>query len=533
MGWDGGLPDARPAHPVWVDGFGLARTPVTNAEFGAFLHGQRRAAPAVLGRSAALGSRAAGRGRDLGRGRPLLRVAHPRERPPPPPPDRGGVGARRARRPGERPLSVGRRAAGPLVRGPGGTAARPAARGTGSGQRLRPDGSRRRRPRVVPRLVRRRRVRPGADPRADGSARGLSPRVARRRLAPPGAVEPGGPPLEPAAPPPLLGLRLPGGLRVPPSGRRRSGPRAPGAPDRADPDGRRPAVEAVRASRAQGTPGAERRDGHLDSPGAASTILDPCGSRRRQLADFHAEGFLVLPALFSRAEVERPARGAPAPARGGHAGQHPREGERRGPDRSWVFTSGTRPSPVSAAIPGSSSRRARSSAPTGSTSSRPRSTPRWRSPARPGSGTTTSRRTTPRTACPSRSPSTSTCSSTTSPSTTGPWSSSAARTGTGPVRTALDTETTSYALWTVDNETVARLARAGGLVTATGVAGTALDLRRLPGARVAAQHVALGSPHLLGHPQPDRQRPDALRPPGLQAPSGLHARSCRWPTTAS
>jgi ectoine hydroxylase len=44
----------------------------------------------------------------------------------------------------------------------------------------------------------------------------------------------------------------------------------------------------------------------------------------------------------------------------------------------------------------------------------------------------------------------------------------------GPVRTALDTETTSYALWIVDNETVARLAKAGGLVTAAGVAGTAL-----------------------------------------------------------
>jgi ectoine hydroxylase len=44
----------------------------------------------------------------------------------------------------------------------------------------------------------------------------------------------------------------------------------------------------------------------------------------------------------------------------------------------------------------------------------------------------------------------------------------------GPVRTALDTETTSYALWTVDNETVAQLAGAGGLVTAAGGAGTAL-----------------------------------------------------------
>jgi L-proline 4-hydroxylase len=44
----------------------------------------------------------------------------------------------------------------------------------------------------------------------------------------------------------------------------------------------------------------------------------------------------------------------------------------------------------------------------------------------------------------------------------------------GPVRTALDTETTSYALWTVDNDTVTRLANAGGLETAAGAAGTAL-----------------------------------------------------------
>ena len=44
----------------------------------------------------------------------------------------------------------------------------------------------------------------------------------------------------------------------------------------------------------------------------------------------------------------------------------------------------------------------------------------------------------------------------------------------GPARTALDTETTSYALWTVDNATVAELAAAGGLVSATGPAGTGL-----------------------------------------------------------
>ena len=45
MGWDDGLPDARPRHPVWVDGFELGRTPVTNAEFGEFLDDARAAPP--------------------------------------------------------------------------------------------------------------------------------------------------------------------------------------------------------------------------------------------------------------------------------------------------------------------------------------------------------------------------------------------------------------------------------------------------------------------------------------------------------
>ena len=102
----------------------------------------------------------------------------------------------------------------------------------------------------------------------------------------------------------------------------------------------------------------------------------------------------------------------------------------------------------------------------------------------------------------------------------------------GPVRTALDTETTSYALWTVDNETVARLARAGGLADGHGRGGHRADLRRLPRPRVAAQHVALGPLHLLGHPQSDRQRPDALRAAGLQAPPRFHARWLRSTTTA-
>jgi ectoine hydroxylase len=44
----------------------------------------------------------------------------------------------------------------------------------------------------------------------------------------------------------------------------------------------------------------------------------------------------------------------------------------------------------------------------------------------------------------------------------------------GPTPTRLDTTTTSYPLWVVDRDTVARLAAVRGLVSATGPAGTAL-----------------------------------------------------------
>ncbi len=44
----------------------------------------------------------------------------------------------------------------------------------------------------------------------------------------------------------------------------------------------------------------------------------------------------------------------------------------------------------------------------------------------------------------------------------------------GPVRTSLDTVTTSYPLWTVDNVTVTELVTEGGFVSAKGPPGTAL-----------------------------------------------------------
>jgi formylglycine-generating enzyme required for sulfatase activity len=49
MGWAGGHPAERPAHTVWVDAFAIARTPVTNAEWAAWLVATGAAPPAFWG----------------------------------------------------------------------------------------------------------------------------------------------------------------------------------------------------------------------------------------------------------------------------------------------------------------------------------------------------------------------------------------------------------------------------------------------------------------------------------------------------
>jgi len=45
MGWDEGLPGARPRHQVWVDRFFIARTPVTTAEYAEYLRATGAAPP--------------------------------------------------------------------------------------------------------------------------------------------------------------------------------------------------------------------------------------------------------------------------------------------------------------------------------------------------------------------------------------------------------------------------------------------------------------------------------------------------------
>jgi len=49
MGWDGGHPAERPAHVVWVDAFSIATTPVTNAEWAAWLAATDAPPPAFWG----------------------------------------------------------------------------------------------------------------------------------------------------------------------------------------------------------------------------------------------------------------------------------------------------------------------------------------------------------------------------------------------------------------------------------------------------------------------------------------------------
>src|SRR5512134_3364489 len=46
MGWEEGHPGERPRHRVWLDGFAIARTPVTNRDYAAFLADREAEPPA-------------------------------------------------------------------------------------------------------------------------------------------------------------------------------------------------------------------------------------------------------------------------------------------------------------------------------------------------------------------------------------------------------------------------------------------------------------------------------------------------------
>src|SRR5262249_4880829 len=122
-------------------------------------------------------------------------------------PDRGGVGEGGARRARGRALPMGRGPSGARRLRPAAPPRRDAGKPAGAPRPLR------RLPRVVPGLARRQLLRAIGRAESAGARDRHASRLARRRLAPPGSVEPGGAPLLAATGAPLLGLRLQSGAR--------------------------------------------------------------------------------------------------------------------------------------------------------------------------------------------------------------------------------------------------------------------------------------------------------------------------------
>ena len=205
MGSVTGRPDESPSHPVTVRAFRLGRTPVTHAQYAPFVEAGRAAAPPWW-RDPSFGApdqpvvgvtwfEAMAYARWLGEhGR--RRVA---------PADRGGVGARGARRAGRAATAWGVEL--PPGEVPEGPLAGPWPAGRGTAERLRPAGHGHDRPRVVPRLVRRAHYarRPGS---IRAAPTGRAPREPRRLVAAPRPLVAAFGAEQPAAGLPLRGLRL-------------------------------------------------------------------------------------------------------------------------------------------------------------------------------------------------------------------------------------------------------------------------------------------------------------------------------------
>ncbi len=85
-----------------------------------------------------------------------------------------------------------------------------------------------------------------------------------------------------------------------------------------------------------------------------------------------------------------------------------------------------------------------------------------------------------------------------------------------------DTSTTSYPLWTIDNEVITKLVARGGIVAPKGPAGSMI-LPRLPGARVRLEPVALEPGERVPLPLRGVEPHPALQAAGLHRASRFHA----------
>ena len=86
-----------------------------------------------------------------------------------------------------------------------------------------------------------------------------------------------------------------------------------------------------------------------------------------------------------------------------------------------------------------------------------------------------------------------------------------------------DVTTTSYPLWTIDNDTITRLVDEGGIVAPKGPAGLDAAVPRQPGARLGLQHDAVVALDPLSVAQSLRQRDPPLQAADLDRQPRLHA----------
>ena len=93
----------------------------------------------------------------------------------------------------------------------------------------------------------------------------------------------------------------------------------------------------------------------------------------------------------------------------------------------------------------------------------------------------------------------------------------------GRIEAGHDTDTTSYPLWTVDNETIERLVAEGRNRRAQGRTRRSAALPLQSGARLRAQHVALGPAYGLFLGQPGGQRDPPLPAAGAYRAPGFFA----------
>ena len=274
-----GRADERPAHEVDVRPLRFGRTPVTNLEYAWFLAAGRVARAALVEGPALLGSRPAGGRRHLVRSHGLLLLAVGDAGRPLAAADRGRVGARRPGRARRGAHLVGRR--DPARRDPRGAPIGTLARRARHRQRLRPARHRHRGPRVVPRLVRARRLPAHAPLRPARTRAGRDAREPRRLLAAPRARRPA-----------RRRVRVARRTRAPPTAASAWCARCRERPSRRRPRGRAPAGAAARAGRARRARARgriaprEHRAGRLDARGAraarAGLAAPPAPARRRR-----------------------------------------------------------------------------------------------------------------------------------------------------------------------------------------------------------------------------------------------------------